>query len=70
MAIKKSTENVPIEHKIALTIPEAAELSNIGQNKISNILRLPNCPFALYVGTRKLVKRKEFEYFISSRCKI
>jgi hypothetical protein len=70
MAIKKCTENVPIENKIALTIPEAAELSNIGQNKISNLLRLPNCPFVLYVGTRKLVKRKEFEYFISSRCEI
>ena len=41
MAIKKCTENVPIEHKIALTIPEAAELSNIGQNKISN-LQIPN----------------------------
>ena len=70
MAIKKCTENVPIENKIALTIPEAAELSNIGQNKITNLLRLPNCPFVLYVGTRKLVKRKEFEYFISNRCEI
>ena len=70
MALKKCIENVPIENKIALTIPEAAELSNIGQNKISNLLRLPNCPFVLYVGARKLVKRKEFEYFISSKYEI
>ena len=28
------------------------------------MLKQPNCPFVLYVGTRKLVKRKEFETFI------
>lgn len=59
-------ERVPIDRKIALTVEEAAELSNIGQNRISRLLRLPNCPFALYVGTKKLVKRAEFERFISS----
>ncbi len=70
MALKKNNQVVSLENKIALTIPEAAELSNIGQNKISNLLRLPNCPFVLYVGTRKLVKRKEFEAFLSSRTEI
>ncbi len=55
---------VPVADKIALTIPEAAALSNIGQNKISNLLRLPNCPFVVYVGAKRLVKRKEFERFI------
>ena len=47
-----------------LTIREAAEYSNIGINKIESMLKQPNCPFVLYVGTRKLVKRKEFEEFI------
>lgn len=28
------------------------------------MLKQPNCPFVLYVGTRKLVKRKEFEEYI------
>ena len=56
---------VPIEHKLALTVEEAAKYSNIGQNKISRLLRAPNCPFALYVGNKKLVKRKEFETFVS-----
>ena len=31
------------------------------------MLRSPNCPFVLFVGTKKLVKRKEFEQFISSK---
>ena len=60
-------KKVPIHLKVTLTIREAAEYSNIGINKIDSMLRAPNCPFVLYVGTKKLVKRKEFEQFISQR---
>ena len=60
-------DRVPIHLKVTLTIREAAEYSNIGINKIDSLLRTPNCPFVLYVGTKKLVKRKEFEEFLSQR---
>ncbi len=60
-------ENVPIHLKVTLTIKETAEYSNIGINKIDTLLRSPNCPFVLFVGTKKLVKRKEFEQFISNK---
>ena len=59
-------ETVPIPQKLALTIREAAEYSNIGINRIDQLLRAPHCPFVLYVGTKKLVKRKVFEEFIHS----
>lgn len=59
-----SREHVPIHLKMALTIKEAAEYSNIGINRIDNMLRTPNCPFVLFVGSKKLVKRVEFEQFI------
>ena len=60
LLLYKETEvRVPIHLKITLTIREAAEYSNIGINKIDSMLKQPNCPFVLYVGTRKLVKRKE-----------
>lgn len=36
----------------------------IGINKIDTMLKQPNCPFVLFVVTRKLVKRREFEEFI------
>lgn len=62
--------SVPIEHKLALTIPEAAAYSNIGQNALNKLLKAPNCPFVLFVGTKKLVKRKELEQFISNQTKI
>ena len=60
-------DKVPIHLKVTLTIREAAEYSNIGINKIDSLLRTHNCPFVLYVGTKKLVKRKEFEEFLSQR---
>ncbi len=68
--MSKIEQQVPIEHKLALTISEAAAYSNIGQNKIDKLLRAPNCPFVLFVGTKKLVKRKEFEQFVSNRTEI
>lgn len=56
---------VPIHLKMTLTTKEAAEYSNIGINKIDSMLRTPNCPFVLFVGAKKLVKRREFEQYIS-----
>lgn len=58
---------MPIHLKITLTLREAVAYSNIGISKIENMLRAPNCPFVLFVGTKKLVKRKEFEEFISQK---
>ena len=57
---------VPIWHKINLTVKEAAEYSNIGQHKIRELMKLPNCNFTLCVGdSKQLIKRKQFEDFIS-----
>lgn len=65
-----SYDKIPSHLKMVMTIKEAAEYSNIGINKIESMLRAPNCPFVLYVGTKKLVKRKEFEEFISKKVMI
>lgn len=62
--------NVPIYEKAALTIEEAAEYSNIGQNRLIALLKEPRCTFVLYVGKNKLVKRREFEQFISRSVQI
>ena len=59
-----NTEKVLIHEKLNLTIREAAEYSNIGINRIDEMLKKPNCPFVLYVGSKKLVKWKEFEEYI------
>lgn len=56
---------IPIWEKTNLTIREAAEYSNIGINRIEELLKQLMCSFVLYVGKKKLVKRKAFEKFLS-----
>ncbi len=69
VADKLITKN-RLSEKCLLTIPEAAEYSNIGQNKITELLRNPRCEFVIWVGKKKLVKRKEFEDFLSKTTEI
>lgn len=57
-------ETVPIKDKLNLTIEEAAAYSNIGVNKIRSMADEPNCPFVLYIGKRKVIKRKELERYL------
>ncbi len=63
-------KEVPIKDKLNLTIEEAAAYSNIGINKIDEMAKDPKCPFVLYVGRKKLIKRAAFEKYISSTLEI
>ena len=62
--------NVPIWEKAILTKEEAAAYSHIGINKLDELLKIPNCPFVLYVGKKKLIKRKEFEKYLTENREI
>ena len=64
------TLEIPFWLKVTMTIKEAAAYSNIGINKIEELLKQPKCDFVLYVGNKKLVKRKEFEQYISKSLEI
>lgn len=62
---------VPIWEKLTLTIEEAAVYSNIGIMKLYEMTSNPTCSFVLHVGDRKrLIKRKEFERYISQNIQI
>ena len=56
--------------KLNMTIKEAAAYSNIGINRMEELLKQPKCNFVLYVGNKKLVKRKEFEQYISKSVEV
>ena len=58
---------VPVWQKQNLTIEEAVAYSNIGENRLGMLLRDPGCNFLLKVGSKRLVKRKQFDEFIESR---
>lgn len=61
---------MPFWLKINMTIQEAAVYSNVGINKINELLKKPTCNFVLWVGSKKLVKRKEFEEYLAERAEI
>ena len=63
-------QEVPIYEKLLLTKEEAAECSHVGINKLEELLKVPNCPFVLYVGKKKLIKRRAFETFITENVEI
>ena len=50
--------DIPTWEKINLTLDEAAAYSNIGVNRLSSLIRDPNCRFVLHVGTKNLIKRR------------
>lgn len=61
---------VPIWEKINISIEEAAEYSNIGVNKLYEMTNEPSCPFVLYVGQKKVIKRREFEKYMERATKV
>lgn len=58
-------ERLEIKDKPTLTIEEAARLYNIGEHKLRELTDSDNCNFVLYVGRKRLIKRKQFDDYIS-----
>ena len=55
---------VPVWEKATLTLEEAAAYSNVGVNRLREISDAENCNFVLWVGKKRLIKRKLFEAFL------
>ena len=66
----KVTYNIPIWEKSNLTVEEAAAYSGIGINKIKEVSNSETCPFVLWVGSKRLIKRKMFDDFIARQYSI
>ena len=58
--------DAPIWEKINLTIKEAAALFGIGEKKIIELTNDENCPYVLYNGSKRLIKRKKFEKYLET----
>lgn len=57
-------KEVPIWEKAALTLEEAAAYSNIGVNKLRDLTNEKNCSFVMWVGSKRLIKKRQFDKFI------
>lgn len=66
----KDAPRVEIKDKLNLTIEEAAAYSNIGENKLGELIKQPGCPFVIYIGRKRLIKRRVFEKYIENQIEI
>ena len=62
--VKTSKFDIPVWHKLNLTIEEAAAYSNIGIHRLYELTEQEDCPFALWIGSRRVIKRKSFDEYI------
>ena len=63
-------KEVPIWEKSNLTVEEAAAYTGIGVNKIRKLSESDNCPFVLWVGKKRLIKRRKFDEYVEKQFSI
>ena len=61
---------VPIWEKSNLTIEEAAAYSGIGINKLRELTNDGHCPFVLWNGNKRLIKRRELDKYLEKQFSI
>lgn len=58
-------QKVPIWKKSNLTLQETAQYSGIGINKLRQLSETEDCPFVLWNGSKRLIKRQELDKYIN-----
>lgn len=51
--------NIPIWKKTNLTLEEASSYYGIGVKKLKKMTDSENCPFVLWNGTKRLIKKEQ-----------
>lgn len=57
-------KDVPIWEKSNLTLEEAAAYFGIGVHKIRELTNDEDCPYVIWCGSKRLIKRKKFDKFL------
>ena len=59
-------KEVPIWEKSNLTLEEAAVYSGIGINKLRKMSDREDCTFVLWIGTKRLIKRRKLDEYVEN----
>ena len=62
--------DVRISEKPTLTVVEAAVYTGIGIQKIMRMADAPGCEFVLFLGRKRLIKRRKLEEYLESHYSI
>ena len=57
-------KEVPVWEKSNLTLEEAAAYSGIGVHKLRELSDKEDCEFVLWIGTKRLLKRRKLDEYI------
>lgn len=60
------SNTVPIWEKANLSMEEAAAYFGIGINKLREMSNEDNCPYVLWNGSKRMIKRRAFEKFLEA----
>ena len=55
---------VPVWERFTITVEEAAQYFGIGSSKLRELSK-DNCPFVLWVGSKRLIKRRKLEEYLT-----
>lgn len=55
---------IPVWEKANLTLEEAAAYSGVGINKLRELSDSDGCKFVLWVGSKRLLKRRPLEQYL------
>ena len=57
-------KTVPIWERATITVQEAAAYTGIGIKKLRRMTDDPSCDFVLWVGSKRMIKRKKLDQYL------
>lgn len=64
MTKEEKLQIVPIWERVTITLEEAAAYTGIGVCKLREMSNEPGCDYVLWVGGRRLFKRRKLDEFL------
>ncbi|MBQ6481681.1 MAG: excisionase family DNA-binding protein [Anaerolineaceae bacterium] len=64
MTIEEKRNAVPLWERVTLTLEEAAAYTGIGVNKLREMSDQKSCDYVMWVGNRRMLKRKKLEEYL------
>lgn len=60
----KKRPKIPVWERSSLSIDEAAEYSGVGRTRLRELTDREDCPFVLWVGSKRLIRRKKLDEYL------
>ena len=64
MRVKHGGNPIPVWERPTITLQEAVDYTGIGRDTLTKISNDEDCDFVIWVGTRRLFKRKKLEEYL------